>query len=161
MKIFTIDQIRSWLPCYDPAEFLPEGWSGTALDILRVEKCPIQDRLWVVLREDCISRRTLRLFACWCARQALSQVAEPDPRSVAAIAVAERYANGEASAAELATAESAAWKAWHAAAKAAEAEAVVAEAAAAAAVTARKAALGASDAARADQVQRLIEMLRD
>ena len=35
--VFTIDDIRSWKPCYDPARFLPEGWSGTALDILAVE----------------------------------------------------------------------------------------------------------------------------
>ena len=40
--------------------------------------------------------RTARLFAVWCAREALKLIDEPDPRSVSACDVAERYANGEA-----------------------------------------------------------------
>lgn len=54
------------------------------------------------------NERTARLFAAWCARQALSLVSSPDPRSVAACDVAERYANGTASAEELAAARAAA-----------------------------------------------------
>ena len=36
MKKFTIDDIYSWGPCYDPNKYLPETWKGTALDKLRV-----------------------------------------------------------------------------------------------------------------------------
>ena len=99
--VFTIDEIRSWKPCYDPARFLPEGWSGTALDILAVEDCPANDRLWVVLREEALSARTARLFAVAVARAALALVENPDPRSIVAVDVAERHANGEASGDEL------------------------------------------------------------
>ena len=99
--VFTIDDIRSWKPCYDPARFLPEGWSGTALDILAVEDCPANDRLWVVLREEALSARTARLFAVAVARAALALVENPDPRSIVAVDVAERHANGEASGDEL------------------------------------------------------------
>ena len=85
MQTFTIDDVRSWEPCYDPALFLPEDWQGTALDILAVEDCPAIDRLWVAIREECVDARTLRLFAVWCVRQALALIDDPDQRSVAAI----------------------------------------------------------------------------
>ena len=131
MKTFTVENIREWNPCYDPVTgidangdqvndgFLPEGWSGAALDILRVTDCSPEDRLWVVAREECIDARTLRLFAVWCARQALVLIDEPDPRSVEACNVAERYANGDATNQELAAARAAAWDAAWAAAWAA------------------------------------------
>ena len=35
LKQITIDDIRSFEPCYDPARYLPEDWTGTALDIDR------------------------------------------------------------------------------------------------------------------------------
>lgn len=75
--------------------------------------------------------RVLREFACACAERALLREREvgrePDPRSWAAIEVARRYARGEATVEELATARSAAWAAavgsaawaWSAAASAA------------------------------------------
>ena len=107
----TIEDIRALNPCYDPARFLPEDWTGTALDILRVESCPPEDRLWVVLNEGWIDDRTMRLFAVWCAREALKLIDNPDPRSVAAVNVAERFANGESTAEELAAARAAAWAA--------------------------------------------------
>ena len=63
--------------------------------------------------------KTARLFAAWCAREALKLIENPDPRSVAACDVAERYANGEATDAELtaagAAARAAAWDAARAA----------------------------------------------
>jgi hypothetical protein len=62
--------------------------------------------LWVATRPDVLSDRELRLFAVWCARQV--QHLMTDPRSVAAIDVAERYANGEATDADLDAAWSAA-----------------------------------------------------
>ncbi len=110
LKQITINDIRSFdpKPCYDPARYLPEDWTGTALDILRVTDCPAEDRLWVVCHEDLIDARTLRLFAVWCARQALALIDNPDPRSIAACDVAERFANGQATNDELDAARDAA-----------------------------------------------------
>ena len=53
--------------------------------------------------------RLARHFACDCAARALTRLAVPDPRSVAAIAVARRFAEGAATAHELAAARAAAW----------------------------------------------------
>jgi len=63
--------------------------------------------------------RTARLFAVWCAREAIKLIDNPDPRSVNAIDVAERYANGQATDEELDAAWIAAWAAAWAAARAA------------------------------------------
>ena len=61
--------------------------------------------------------KEMRLFAVWCAREALKLVDNPDPRSVNACDVAERYANGEATYEELMKARTAAYAvAWDAAA---------------------------------------------
>jgi hypothetical protein len=62
------------------------------------------------------NERTARLFAVWCAREALKLVPNPDPRSVNACDVGERFANGGATKEELAAARAAAWDAaWDAA----------------------------------------------
>lgn len=66
MKTFTIEDIRSWKPCYDPNKYLPYDWSGTSIDILNKDIIPFQDRLWVVLRKELVSETTARLFAVWC-----------------------------------------------------------------------------------------------
>lgn len=60
--------------------------------------------------------RTLRLFSVWCTREALKLIENPDRRSINAADVAERYANGEATADELTAAYAAAWAAASAAA---------------------------------------------
>ena len=175
MQTFTIDDIRSWNPCYDPTRYLPADWQGTALDILTVEDCPARDRLWVVIRNECIDECTLRLFAVWCARQALALIDNPDPRSVAAVDMAERFANGEATSEELAAAWAAAWDASVAASAAASyaanaaardaARAAAEDAARAAAEAAAEAAAWAAAwaaaraAARAAQIGHLHEML--
>ena len=104
----TIKDIRNLNPCYDPGLYLPEDWTGTAIDILKFDDAPAEDRLWVVLRTDWIDDKTLRLFAVWCAREALERIDNPDPRSVDACDVAECYANGEATDDELTAALAAA-----------------------------------------------------
>ena len=106
LKAFTIDDIRSWKPCYEPNRHLSEGWAGTAIDILKHELIPSQDKLWVVCKEEVLNARTLRLFAVWCARQV--QHLMTDARSITALDVAERFANGDATQAELAAARAAA-----------------------------------------------------
>jgi len=62
----------------------------------------------IIRKVDAWNERTQRLFAVWCAREALKLVDNPDPRSIAACDVAERYANGDATEEELAAARDAA-----------------------------------------------------
>jgi hypothetical protein len=69
--------------------------------------------IWIATRDGVLDDRTLRLFACWCARQVWHLLT--DERSRNAVEVAERYAEGKATDAELA----AAWEAARAAARAA------------------------------------------
>ena len=134
---------------------------------------------------DCT--KTLHLFACWCAEQALKLVDVPDPRSVAAIEVKRSWIDGKATDNELAAASAAAWvaassaAAWDAASAAARAAARAAASAAAwdaardaawdaAWAAARDAAWDAArdaaraaawDAAWAAQTKKLIEMLEE
>ncbi len=68
MKIITVDMVRSWEPCYDPTEIVPEDWEGTALDVLNLP-IPAEDKFWVVLREEVLPKATLREFSRWCALQ--------------------------------------------------------------------------------------------
>ena len=113
MKQFTIKDIRKFGPCYDPIKYIPEDFKGTAIDILNIKQCPAEDRLWVVLREEFLSDRELRLFAVWCARQALAIPGNENAICSETCNVAERFASGEATQAELA----AAWAAARAAAR--------------------------------------------
>jgi hypothetical protein len=107
LKTITLKDIRKWHPYYDP------DWEGTAIDILKAEEIPAQDRLWCVLRPEVIDEKTLRLFACWCAREALKLIPKDkvDPRSIAAIETSERFAHGKATKKELSAARDAAWDA--------------------------------------------------
>lgn len=104
---FTYNDILEWkLPLY-MAVYFPETWTGTVLDILDDKRIPFDDRLWVILRPELISERTMRLFAVWCIRQV--QHLMTDQRSIAVIDVSERYANGKATREELVAALDAAW----------------------------------------------------
>ena len=112
MKTYTLLDIHDLKPCYPATEHLPEGWTGTLVDMLRVESCPLEDRIWVVTQF--LDNKTNRLFAVWCAREALKLVDNPDIRSIAACDVAERYAHGNATNEELRIAYDAASAAWDA-----------------------------------------------
>ena len=90
----------------------------------------LDDALWC-LRAVTGHDREMRLYAVWCARQV--QHLMTDPRSIAALDVAERHADGLATDDELAAAWAAAW-------------------------AARAAARAAWDAAWAAQSQRLREL---
>ena len=103
-------------PCREPP--IPDDWtfSGTVLELIEeAESRNVSpgDILWLVMREGFIDEKTTRLFAVWCARQALATIDNPDKSHVAIINVAERYANGEATYEEFAAArKKARWKAW-------------------------------------------------
>jgi hypothetical protein len=90
------------------------------------EHCPKVDwLLWITDKTGRPDDRTLRIFAVWCARNTPLPDGRKtgnlitDPRSLAALDVAERFANGQASRDELDAARvaawAAAWAAWDAA----------------------------------------------
>ena len=104
--------------------------------------------IWLICNsENNVTDKQLRLIAVECARQV--QHLMTDPRSITALDVAERYANGEATDEELA----AAWDAARAAGAAARAAWDAARAAGAAARAAGAAARAAGDAARVKQAE--------
>ena len=118
-KLITVEKIMAWGPRRNYTEDVVRKLFGrrnavTAIDVLR-SKIPQADRLWVVLREELLGLRQLRLFACKCADRSLKCETkagrEPDARSVAAVVMARRFAMGKATVEELSAAESAAWSA--------------------------------------------------
>ena len=171
MKTITVNDIRALKPCYDPVTglngdglrcndgFVAEEWTGTVVDILQDARIPAEDRLWVAI--GLVDERTARLFAVWCAREAIRKYdPNPDPRSIAACDVAERYANGQAPDDELAPTKAAAKAAARAAAFDAAWDAARDAAFDAAWDAARAAAFDAAwDAARDEQITHLIGML--
>ena len=128
MKCKTInnDLIRSFNPCYDPSEKnIPDGETLTVIDAVAKYRSivPAKDIVWVLCRNEFLTDKDLRLFAVWCAREALKLDANPDERSINACNVAERFANGEATSEELAAAGAAARAAARATARAASRDA--------------------------------------
>ena len=111
-----------------------------------------------------LSDKQLRLFAVRCARRV--QHLMTDPRSVAALDVAERYANGEAKDDELSAAVDAAWDARDAAADAARDAARVSMAARAArdaasvSMAVGDAVFIASRTAELDEQQKILDEIR-
>ena len=167
----TLNAIRKHNPCADGWAKLLAHLGKTQADdeplaiTTILDSNDLDDALWA-LRAVSGHDREIRLYAVWCARQV--QHLMTDARSIAALDVAERYANGEATQAELDAAQAAAWAAWDAAGDAAGAARDAAGAAAwdardagdaawAARVAAR-AAWDARDAAQAAQAAKLREI---
>jgi len=119
LKTYNIEDIRKLKPCYDPSEKLPENWTGTVVDILKLNDVKVEDKIWVATKF--LNDKQNRLFAVYCVREALKLINNPDKRSIEACNVAERFVNGEVTKEELATAYSAAAAAHSAAAAAASA----------------------------------------
>jgi hypothetical protein len=181
----TREPLRKAGACYDDAKIdrlTPK--TGITLDEGLALDVPVNDKYWALCYAAGLPDRILREHACWCARQALNAERaagrEPDPRSWAAVEVAERFARGEATTVELAdagaaaraaasAADSAAWNAARAAAMAA-ARAAWNDARAAAYSAARDAAwdaacaadsAAASDAAWDAQLADLVKRIRN
>ena len=117
LRRITVARVMSWKPCpgwpRERVEAIFVGRSSmTPIEFTELEDVPAKDRLWLVLREEVIPARELRLIACWSAERALRRERaagrEPDARSWAAVRVARRYALGRATVAELAAAAAAA-----------------------------------------------------
>ena len=119
----TLNKIREHGPCSDGWTKLLRHLGKTQADdepvslLTILDSNGLDDALWCLRAVDG-HEREMRLYAVWCARQV--QHLMTDPRSVAALDVAERHANGEATDEELAAAWDAAWDAardaaWYAA----------------------------------------------
>ena len=123
LKTISNEIIQRYTPWYDPSECgIPDGeelpikeWVEKYRKVLQSE-CDI---IWLLCRDQYMSEKDMRLFAVWCARETLKLVENPDQRSIEACNVAERYARGEATDAELKLAELAAMEARTAALEAA------------------------------------------
>ena len=157
----TLNAIREHQPCANGWTKLLRHLGKTQADnepvriITILDSNGLDDALWC-LRAVTGHDREIRLYAVWCARRV--QHLMIDPRSIAALDVAERHANGQATDEELDAAwaaardaaRAAAWAAAWAAARAAAVDAAGAAAWAAAGDAARAAAWDAArDAARA------------
>ena len=118
----TLNQIREHSPCTDGWKKLLATLGKKKADdeevsIIQVlNSNGIDDALWT-LRAVTGRDKEIRLFAVWCARQV--QHLMTDKRSINALDVAEKFANGDATQEELAAARNAAWNAAWAAAWAA------------------------------------------
>ena len=114
----TLNKIREHSPCKSGWEKLLKYLGKTKADdedisvLTILDSNGLDDAIWC-LRAVEGHDKDIRLFAVWCARQV--QHLMKDPRSVDALDVAERYANGEATKAELTAAWGAARDAWGAA----------------------------------------------
>ncbi len=152
----TLNQIRAKGPCTSGWVKLLAHLGKTKADdeplsiITILDSNGLDDALWC-LRAVEGHDKEIRLYAVWCARQVQHLIT--DPRSLAALDVAERYANGDATKDELDAAARAAYAYAAAAAAAADADAAAADADAAYAA-ADAAAYAAVDAAYA-QVEHL------
>lgn len=107
----TLNEIMSYRPCASRWKNLLAGLGKTKPDddplsiATILHSNGLNDALWS-LRVFEGHEREIRLYAIWCARQVEHLMT--DPRSVAALDVAEKYANGQATEHELAVAWSAA-----------------------------------------------------
>ena len=118
-KSTTLNQIRACSPCESGWTKLLKHLGKTTADdeplpfSVILESNGLDDALWCC-RASPEYDREWRLFAVWCARQV--QHLMTDKRSIEALDVAERFANGFATTQELAAAWAAAWAATRAAA---------------------------------------------
>ena len=107
----TLNKIREHAPCANGWARLLRHLGKTQADDEPLALATIldsngfADALWCLRAVDG-PQREMRLYAVWCARQV--QHLMTDPRSHAALDVAERYANGDATHEELAAARAAA-----------------------------------------------------
>jgi hypothetical protein len=107
----TLNRIRAHSPCLEGWKKLLSGLGKTSADdeplayYKIAEINGLDDALWCC-RAEPQHWKVWRLYAVWCARQV--QHLMTDPRSVAALDVAERHANGNATDAELDAARDAA-----------------------------------------------------
>ena len=107
----TLNKIRAHSPCNEGWEKLLKYLRKTKSDdeplslLTILDSNGLDDALWCMKAVDGRDKE-IRLYAVWCARQVQHLI--KDPRSLAALDVAERFANGEATVEELDAARDAA-----------------------------------------------------
>ena len=157
----TLNKIRAHSPCSNGWRKLlahlgkPQADDEPLSIVTVLDSNGLDDALWC-LRAVEGHDREIRLYAVWCGRQVQHLMA--DPRSIAALDVAERFANGKATEAERDAAWSAAGTAAWGAAWAASAAATWAASAVAAAAEAGTAEW---DAAGADELRRVCSAMKE
>ena len=149
----TLNKIREKEPCADGWEKLLKHLGKTSSDdeelsILTIlNSNGLDDAVWCLRAVDGCDK-DIRMYAVWCARQV--QHLMTDERSLSALDVVERFANGKATSNELKVAGDAAWDAaWDAGWDATKAAASTAACAAAWDATRTAACVAAWDATRA------------
>jgi hypothetical protein len=106
----TLNKIRAHAPCADGWAKLLRHLGKTQADdepvslLTILDSNGLDDALWCLRAVDG-HKKEMRLYAVWCARQV--QHLMNDPCALAALDVAERYANGDATDEELAAARAA------------------------------------------------------
>jgi hypothetical protein len=103
-KTISNKVIRQFHIGYDPSEVITDeteelpvkDWVQKYRHVI-----PAKNIICLLLREEFLSKKDLRLFAVWCAREALKLIANPDERSINACNIAEKFANGQATKKEL------------------------------------------------------------
>jgi len=149
----TLNKIRAHSPCAGGWAKLLGHLGKTKADdeplsiVTVLDSNGLDDALWCMRAVEGHDRE-IRLFAVWCARQV--QHLMTDPLSIAALDVAERFANCEATKTELDAAWAEAWAATRAATMAAASDAARAAASNAASDAAWDAASNAAWAAASD-----------
>jgi len=165
----TLKKIRAYQPCKEGWEKLLKHLGKTKADdeqlslLTVLDSNGLDDAIWCMRAIEGRDKE-IRLYAVWCARQV--QNLTKDPRSIAALDMAERFANGEATEKELAEVWAAAWAAANAASWAAVCDASWASAGATKSAAAWAAALAAANAAgraaaRVAQAARLREVCNE
>jgi hypothetical protein len=96
MKRWTVDELMAWFVFYSRERVTALVGDGlTALEIADLD-IPARDRLWILLREDFIPNKELRLLACEVAQDAVTRSWTVGLNPQDAIDTARRFARGEA-----------------------------------------------------------------
>ena len=89
-------------------------FKGTALEFAELENIPIEDKQWVLLRDDFLTDRQLHLYGCFCAERVLYFFEEKypvDKRPHLAIQAKKDWIGGKITSEQLAAAWDAAYHA--------------------------------------------------
>ena len=153
-KTINLQVIKSFEPCVEGLEnFIKhhKDFSGTALELLELENVPAKDKFWLLLREEFIPENDLHELACKFAESVLHLFEKEYPNNLRlrkAIEAKRKFIKGEISKDELAAARAAASAARYAARAAADAASDAASAATWA-------------AARGDERQKQLEIVKE
>jgi hypothetical protein len=98
-KTISLDLIQSFNPCYNPSNIIDENEILSIKDAYFKYKDKVKDKqdiIWVLCRKDFLTDTQIKHFALFCAKQAVSYIANPDPIITKCIETTEKYLNGTA-----------------------------------------------------------------